>query len=564
MTQTLKKYEENKLKLIDLLVRLEQFIAGGVNFGMKIAPEIEKKINISKSYLKEDKLRISLIGGFSEGKTSIAAAWLGKVDPKTMNISSSESSNEVSYYDHEDYILVDTPGLYGYKERHNDEGSVQKYKDITKHYVSESHIVLYVMNSKNPIKESHKEDLNWLFRDLNLLSRSVFILGRFDEVADVEDENDYQINLKIKRENVVERLQSMLNLDESEVNSLKIVAVSANPFDEGVDYWLDNIEEFKKLSHIGLLQDATLQVIEDKGGYGSLVEETQKTIISEILTKELPKVEETLNAFSLELNKLEELSELESRELDLISKKIVTAQSSLKNTLNRFFSDIQLQLIGCDIETIEEFLIREIGNEGCIFLEEINRIFVNEIDSINTSLNNNALRFEAEIDSIDSAYSSLAKEGITKLAKNIKIDAATIKLARDGLVAGAKIIGVNLKDALKFNPWGAVKLAGNVNKAIPLIGLGFEIWDSWSQAQRQAEFQAAKEKLLSDIETQQKNLLEHINSEEFIDSYFPVYIKLKTKIQEIIEMKSQNDIKMEEFKKWSKEGALIEGEFKAI
>ena len=33
-----------------------------------------------------EKLKVVLIGGFSEGKTSIAAAWLGKYDPKTMNI----------------------------------------------------------------------------------------------------------------------------------------------------------------------------------------------------------------------------------------------------------------------------------------------------------------------------------------------------------------------------------------------------------------------------------------------------------------------------------------------
>ncbi len=32
-----------------------------------------------------------------------------------------------------------------------------------------------------------------------------------------------------------------------------------------------------------------------------------------------------------------------------------------------------------------------------------------------------------------------------------------------------------LFSAFQFKPWGAVKLAGNLNKALPLIGLAFEM-----------------------------------------------------------------------------------------
>ena len=38
------------------------------------------------------------------------------------------------------------------------------------------------MDPTNPIKESHKAELEWLFRDLGLLSRTVFVLSRFDAV----------------------------------------------------------------------------------------------------------------------------------------------------------------------------------------------------------------------------------------------------------------------------------------------------------------------------------------------------------------------------------------------
>lgn len=119
---------------------------------------------------------------------------LEELDRKSMNISQQESSNEVAIYNFKDQLqIIDTPGLFGFKEKTNaTTAQIEKYKDITKRYVSEAHLVLYVMNPTNPIKESHTEDLKWLFRTLNLLPRTVFVLSRFDEVADMSDPAEFQ------------------------------------------------------------------------------------------------------------------------------------------------------------------------------------------------------------------------------------------------------------------------------------------------------------------------------------------------------------------------------------
>jgi len=323
MGQTLKNHQENQTKVIQLLAKLQDFIIQGSEFGLEVSPDVQNKLKGSLESLDGERLKIALIGGFSEGKTSIAASWLGKIDPKTMNISATESSNAVKVYDiDEDYQLIDTPGLYGYKEQESfDFQEVEKYKDITKKYVSEAHIVLYVMNSKNPIKESHIDDLKWLFRELNLLSRTVFVLSRFDEVADVEDELDYQAKFKVKEENVRERLTSILSLSTEESNNVRIVAVSANPFDEGVDYWMQNREEFERLSHMKLLQNATTSVIKTNGGYKGLIEETRKSIISDILIKKIPEIEEKNEVIAQEIKKLIELHEIEEGALSNINKK---------------------------------------------------------------------------------------------------------------------------------------------------------------------------------------------------------------------------------------------------
>ncbi len=203
----------------------------------------------------------------------------GKKDrlDKSMKIDHKESSDEVKIYDIDDEIeLVDTPGLFGFEKKEHDNGKIERYKDITKKYISEAHLILYVLNPSNPIKESHKDDLNWLFRTLNLLSRTIFVISRFDEEADIEDEKDYNKRFEIKKENIQNRLNKLISLSEKEKESLIIVAVAANPFDLGVEHWLKHKEEFQKLSHIKALQDATQKKIKENGGKLTIIEEAKK------------------------------------------------------------------------------------------------------------------------------------------------------------------------------------------------------------------------------------------------------------------------------------------------
>ncbi|GAA7538319.1 hypothetical protein ckin32_13410 [Helicobacter pylori] len=53
-----------------------------------------------------------------------------------------------------------------------------------------------------------------MFRTLNLLSRTIFVISRFDEEADIEDEEDYNKRFKIKKENIQNRLNELISLSE--------------------------------------------------------------------------------------------------------------------------------------------------------------------------------------------------------------------------------------------------------------------------------------------------------------------------------------------------------------
>ncbi len=276
MNETLGQFKKDQKRNQEILKKLLDFVHTGEEYGIKVEESLKDKIHNAIKNVAGQKLKVALVGGFSEGKTSIAAAWIDRLD-EIMKIDHQESSDAVKIYDIDNEIeLVDTPGLFGFEKKEHDNGKIERYKDITKKYISEAHLILYALNPSNPIKESHKDNLNWLFRTLNLLSRTIFVISRFDEEADIEDEEDYNKRFKIKKENIQSRLNELISLSEEEKEGLIIVAVAANPYDLGVEHWLKHQEEFQKLSHIKALQDATQKKIKENGGKLTIIEEAKK------------------------------------------------------------------------------------------------------------------------------------------------------------------------------------------------------------------------------------------------------------------------------------------------
>ncbi|GAA9261875.1 hypothetical protein TH0141_11820 [Helicobacter pylori] len=338
------------------------FIHIGEKYGIEIEESFKAKINSAIQSATDQKLRVALVGGFSEGKTSIAAAWIERLD-KSMKI------------DHE-IELVDTPGLFGFKEKIADSGKIERYKDITKKYVSEAHLILYALNPSNPIKESHKDDLNWLFRTLNLLSRTIFVISRFDEEADIEDEEDYNKRFKIKKENIQNRLNNLISLSEKE--GLNIVAVVANPFGEGLEYWLKHKEEFQKLSHIKTLQDATQKKIKENGGKLTIIEEAKKSVIQDVVCKQMPLAKKEQQNLKRELEYLSKAMEKRRKELQNLNGEISQARINLKEFITRYFSDLSRQVAGTSLETFNDFVKREIGDEGININTRVQNAFERE------------------------------------------------------------------------------------------------------------------------------------------------------------------------------------------
>lgn len=566
MENTLKTFKDQQANALTLLDRLQNFLGQGAQAGVAIDPALSSKLQNVISSVSGQKLKVALIGGFSEGKTSIAAAWMEKLDRSSMKISHQESSNEVKIYEvGEDFVLIDTPGLFGFKEQENAEThAIEKYKDITKKYVSESHLVLYVMNSTNPVKESHKDDLTWLFRTLDLLPRTVFVLSRFDEVADVEDEQDYLANLKVKRENVAGRLREQIALTDQEAADLSIVAVAANPFDLGVEHWLGNLEEFKALSHIATLQTATTGKIQQNGGSAALVNDMRASVIRDVLSNQLPVAIENDQKVSLEVGRLDELNARLGKQLTATGQQIEEARISLRDFATRYFSDLILQAKGCSVETFGDFFEREVGAEGIILSTRLQNEFSRQTQSITLEVEKMQVGFDSEVNHFNTTVKALGKQGINHVLKGNFINNTTVLAARDGLTTIAKTVGMDIGKYLKFKPWGAVKFANGANGALAFLGVALEAWDSWEQYKREEAFKKAVMTMIANFEQQRQDFLALVNSERFKDEFFPDYLLLNTRRQELQSNVDDSRVRQQRFQAWRVEAEAIDAEFKRL
>ena len=169
MEKTIKEFEIKKQKSMKLLKEVRDFLLKGKKLNIEIEDKMIKKVEKSLEKVEDEKLKVALIGGFSEGKTSIAAAWLEKYDKSSMKISQQESSNEVIVYDINDKIvLIDTPGLFGFKET---EDKKEKYKEITKKYEEQTQAVQKLIDSLN----ENKNKLDKLQKDLLSLNTMITI-----------------------------------------------------------------------------------------------------------------------------------------------------------------------------------------------------------------------------------------------------------------------------------------------------------------------------------------------------------------------------------------------------
>nr|EJB94418.1 dynactin subunit 1 [Helicobacter pylori Hp H-23] len=273
----------------------------------------------------------------------------------------------------------------------------------------------------------------------------------------------------------------------------------------------------------------------------------------------MPPAKQALQDINREMEYLNKTLEKRRKDIQDLNKEISQARIHLREFIIRYFSDLILQISGTSLETFNDFVTREIGDEYINMETRVKNEFEkqtqgisNEIAKIETTFNADMSFFEKHA----GTFGEIAK----KLSQSRIINATSIKAARDGIVAVAKFTGIDL--ALKFKPWGAVRLAGNLNKALPLIGLAFEAWDSYNKYQKQQELEKTKEEMKSNFNNQKQEILALINDEtRFKQTCFPMALELEETIQACEENVKKTQECTQGLEKWIQTGEdFIKGE----
>ncbi|GHQ77691.1 hypothetical protein JP0077_10180 [Helicobacter pylori] len=137
---------------------------------------------------------------------------------------------------------------------------------------------------------------------------------------------------------------------------------------------------------------------------------------------------------------LNKAMEKRRKEIQNLNGEISQARINLKEFITRYFSDLIRQVASTSLETFNDFVKREIGNEGINIDTRVQNAFeretqgiLNEIAKIGTSFNADMSLFEKHA----GTFGKIENEFLTKSGF---INATNIKLARDTIAA----VGENL------------------------------------------------------------------------------------------------------------------------
>ncbi len=498
---------------------LKKIIEEGEKLGLDFSL-IEKKLNDYISAQKSGTIKIVLLGTFSDGKTTAIAGLLGKLE-NNMKIDEDESSDELSIY-HIDalgnqYEIVDTPGLFGTKEKEI-EGSKVKFSEITERYISEAHIIIYVCNSVNTLKDSHKDIIKKVMRDYNKLNSTIFVINKMDDVADTNDEEDYEEMSEIKRKTFVDRLRQIIGLTPDEEAKLNIACIAANPKAKGLSEWFKKQDEYRRRSHIAQLENCVATVTKNSD-IVMLRNNTDIAVVSDLVQAIIISVSAKVTQLNSVLADVKESLTDMGNDLDILRNTIVQNKGIMTDRLNDYKKTLfsSIDNIG-SLSDMGGFLETEIGIEGeqldfNVVIRKVKQIMSECAESNNASINAKVTEFERIFDSQSKIINGAIKGGLEGMKK---VNGAMVLKARDIFFKSHK-----------FKPWGAIKFAKAIGAAAAVLGLiidGWNLYKKWKDAKKLDECKRDIKDALSGIF---KKIFQEFDQDDiYYKNFAPTYIQM--------------------------------------
>lgn len=543
-----KQFNLDKQATVRTLHALREILGDLADIGVDVQDDLSK-IASAIHTVESDVLRIALLGAFSDGKTSVIAAWLGKV-MDDMKIDMDESSDRLSIYRPEGLPdlceIVDTPGLFGDKERTID-GQQVMYEDLTKRYISEAHLILYVVDATNPLKESHSAIAKWILRDLDKLSSTVFVINKMDEVTDLTEEALFAEQAAIKKENLKTKLQRAANLNPEELARLNIVCIASNPNGRGLPFWFGKLAHYESRSRINDLKATTHRVLQ--GNVPEVLRaKTGLDVVRDVVGKKLMLAR-------VQLDDLQSYEEQNREESTRIQQDIQRGRSEVKRLAGELFNELQAietQLLGklrpLSMEDIRVYLEEEVGytedSTGYKLNLKIKTVIDRFFAQSSAVTNRISLDISSQLDSSASFLETMGSKALgtasTALKGVSKLQPAVIKQT---IFAARDVLGNMTGMVVKFKPWEATKLAGSISRwagpAGAAIQVGTDLFQAYKAHELEQELQQVKSDIGDFIKGSFKNIYDLLSSDEQIYEFFAPQLKEFEKV--VIDMKQSAD-----------------------
>lgn len=486
-----KQFNASKAEVIKSLDNLQTLVGELETLGLDVSQDIEK-IRKAIGDVQSDALRIALLGAFSDGKTSVVAGWLGQV-MKDMKIDTNESSDALAIYRPDNLQdrceIVDTPGLFGDKEKTTESGALVQYGDITKNYISEAHLIFYVVDATNPLKESHQDIVRWVLRDLNKLSSTIFVINKMDEVADLRDAEEFEQQSTIKKHNLLDKLQRFVDLSAAEREAVNVVCVASNPNSRGLDFWLTQKDLYDQRSRIGELKQVTQHVL-DGSGRETLIRKTGIDVVRDVLGKKIAMAQDELIRFKLLADNQRRDSARIQEDIAEGKRKVMATVGNLYEELNNLETDLLNSIRTLPRDQVRPFLEAQIGFTNDDIGEKlrfrIDHLISTAFNQSSSIMKGISAKIEHQLDSSSDFADSITASALTASSRALS---AVSKIPVESIKNGVFLARETLKNLgyfYKFKPWEATKLAANISRWAGPIGAGIQVLtDVISVAQQQ-------------------------------------------------------------------------------
>lgn len=513
------------------LAKAHKFVVDAKDMGFDltdILTKIEKAIELTTS----DVVTIALLGSVSDGKTTTISGLIGQ-QLANMKIDTNESSDEIEIYEvpflDKTFRFVDTPGLFGTREKMLDDGRMKRFSDLTTDYIAQANIVIYVTEVSNPLPESHQPMLRYVMRDLRKLDNAIFIINKMDQKYDTLDDEEFAEGVDIKRQNLMERLQRCLELSADETNRLSIICIAADPNEKGLPYWFANPQAYLQRSHIVDLKNWVIKATQSINGEESNAQAAIDTA-ADALNSLSAAIDCARTPIKKALQIAEPLYQDSKDQLQQCQKQLLHNKAIIKQELDILENNVRNSIASATVETFGNVIDSEIGRseEGidfAILCRKIDSAFAICSERVNSIQKESFEKIADKIESADKMVDNAMKDGVMGL-KNVNISPEFVGKMRD----------MFFKD-FKFKPWGKINMAKNFNKWLgrATMGLGFALeaygwYKKWKANKDLAKLKDALQSKLNEIFSKAHSY--YYENDAFIANFAPGFIEMEKALAE--------------------------------